>query len=114
MRGKMNICTSRPEEEPTSPEYSGRGGQEMSDYKFLIIAVLVSATLFFGASQGLAETVTGAKPHNYLKDRQNSAAALRKSQGMMEYTTGDDRLAAAQRNAARITSANAKGKGVKK
>ncbi len=45
-----------------------------------------------------------------LKDAMNASAALRKAQGMMQYTTGDDRLAAAQRNAARVAAAN-QGKG---
>ncbi len=91
--------------------------QKMGTRKFFVFltTVVVLASLSFGVSQGMAQsqaTNGTVKPHNDLKDRQNASAALRKSHGMMGYTTGDDRLSAAQRNAARrAAAAKAKGQG---
>ena len=42
---------------------------------------------------------------NQLKEASNASAALRKSKGLGRSTTGDDRTAAAQRNAARKAAA---------
>ncbi len=46
-----------------------------------------------------------------LKDTQRTVAQIRKSKGKMQYTTNDDRWAAAQRHADRQARALAEGKG---
>ncbi len=62
-------------------------------------------------NHGNVPAVQGPGQHSALKDAENSAAAFRKSQGLMRYTTNDDRWAAAQNNATARAAAlrNAKG-----
>ncbi len=92
----------------------------MSKRKFLIFVslVLTLALLSWGIGQAVAQSAKGGSSgngnghQNKLKDAENAAAALRKAQGLMRYTTNDDRLAAAQRNTARTAGTNqGKGKG---
>ncbi len=87
----------------------------------LIVITLVgsvSVTPVWGIDKGSARSQTagsnGKTPQNQLKEVQNEAAALKKSKGRMQYTTNDDRWAAAQRTADRraaAAAATAKGGG---
>jgi hypothetical protein len=52
-----------------------------------------------------AEGAKSSAHRNQLKEATNASAALRKSKGLGRSTTGDDRLAAAKRNAARKAAA---------
>ncbi len=62
------------------------------------------------AGKGQAQQPPAAQ-QTTLKEAEKAAAAFRKSQGLMRYTTNDDRWAAAQRNADARAEAlrNAKG-----
>ncbi len=84
----------------------------------IVIALVGSVSILpaWGAVKGLTQQQTASNnaktPQNQLKEAQNEVAALRKSKGRMQYTTNDDRWAAAERNAARRAAAvAAKGQG---
>jgi hypothetical protein len=89
-------------------------------HRLRLFVVLVAATLGL-AGLAYAETTPGtsgdppvaskakgakSSAHgNQLKEATNASAALRKTKGLGRSTTGDDRLAAAKRNAARKAAA---------